>query len=114
MTVLAAMAIGVTLGVLALLLLVGIQDLVVGRSASPETEAKIRKAALGVEEVTEVLGMKTLHIGSEKLLVNLDVHMRGRLTTREIEKLIDKVKEEIRKEVPSVKYLQVELETPEK
>ena len=93
-------------------LVLGIRDLLIGRSASAETENKIIKAALAVEEVNDVLDLKTLHVGPERLLVNLEVYMRQHLSTRELEKLIDKIKENIQKEVPSVKYLQVELETP--
>ena len=55
-----------------------------------------------------------MHLGSEKLLVNLDVHMESKLNTRELEKLIDKIEERVKKEVPSAKYIQVELETPRK
>ena len=111
---LGAMIIGVAVGIGAALLIIGIRDLLVGRSASAEIEAKIKNAALNVDEVTDVLNIKTLHVGPEKLLVDLDVHMRARLTTRELEKLIDKIKQEIRQEVPAVKYIQVELETPGK
>lgn len=111
---LGAIVIGIVLAVLAYLLLLGIRDLLVGRSASKETEEKIKEAALEIEEVTDVLALKTLHVGSEKLLVNLEVHMKSRLDTREIEKLMDQIKERIKTEVPSVKYIQVELETPEK
>jgi cation diffusion facilitator family transporter len=109
---LGAMVIGVVLAFLALLLLAGIRDLLVGKSASPETESQIRKAALRVDEVDDVLDLKTLHVGNERLLVTLDVHMQSKLTTRELEKLIDKIKASIRDEVPQVRYLQVELETP--
>ena len=107
-----AMAIGIALGFSSIFLLLGIRDLLIGKSASEEIEKKIVDAALAVEEVKGVLDLKTLHVGPERLLVNLEVHMRQRLSTRELEKLIDKVKENIQKEVPSVKYLQVELETP--
>lgn len=109
-----AIVIGITLAFLALLLVMGIRDLLVGRSASQETEAKIKKAALLVEEVNDVLDLKTLHVGSEKLLVNLEVHMKDKLETDHLERLMDKVKEKIQQEVPSVKYIQVELETPDK
>ena len=108
-----AILIGILLAVLAFMLLMGIRDLLVGRSASAETEAKIREAALEVEEVLEVLDLKTLHVGSEKLLVNLEVNMNDNLNTNELERLMDKVKARIQLEVPSVKYIQVELETPE-
>lgn len=107
-----ALAIGVSLAVCSYFLILGIHDLLIGRSASSETREKIRQAALRIEEVEDVLGMRTLHIGSEKLLVHLDVRMQASLTTREIEKLIDRIKDEIRGEVPNAKYLQVELETP--
>ncbi len=107
-----AMIIGITLGIFSIFLLAGIRDLLIGKSASSETEQRIKKAALEIPQVEEVLDIKTLHIGSERLLVNLDVHMEARLATRELEKLIDKVKERIHKEVPSATYIQVELETP--
>lgn len=107
-----AIVIGVAIAISAFFLLEGVRDLLVGRSAAPDVEEKIKKAAMNVDEVSKVLGIKTLHVGSEKLLVDLDVHMEANLTTRELERLIDKIKKEIRAEVPSVKYLQVELETP--
>ncbi len=109
---LGAIIIGITLAFFSILLLLGIKDLMVGRSASSQTEERIRNAALNVDEVREVLELKTLHVGPERLLVNLDVSMDFDLSTGELEVLIDKIKEEIKKEVPSVKYLQVELETP--
>jgi cation diffusion facilitator family transporter len=109
-----AIIIGIVLAILAFLLLMGIRDLLVGRSASAETENKIREAALTVPEVDKVLDLKTLHVGSEKLLVNLEVNMDNDLNTDELEKLMDKVKESIQAQVPSVKYIQVELETPDK
>ena len=44
--------------------------------------------------------------------MDLDVHMQSKLGTRELERLMDKIKDKIRKKVPSAKYIQVELETP--
>jgi cation diffusion facilitator family transporter len=111
---LGAMLIGIVLAVFSLFLVAGIRDLVIGKRASKETEAKISEAALGIKGVEQVLGIKTLHLGTEKLLVDLDVHMQSRLGTRELEKIIDKIKERIREKVPSAKYIQVELETPRK
>lgn len=111
---LGAIIIGISVGIGAVFLIMGIRDLLIGKSASSDVENKIKNAALNVDEVKDVLNIKTLHVGPEKLLVDLDVHMEARLTTRELEKLVDKIKKEIRAEVPTVKYLQVELETPRK
>lgn len=109
---LGAILIGVVLAIFSFILLLGVVDLIIGRSASVEVESRIRSAALRTPQVHKVLGLKTLHIGPERLLVNLDVHLRHNLTTKDIENLITKIKEDVKKEVPEVKHIQVELETP--
>lgn len=107
-----AMMIGVVLAILAVVLIIGIRELIIGKSGSPETEDKIRKAALSIPEVQQVLDLKTTHIGSERLLVNLEVNLKDALTTDQIEVLIDKIKAKIQKEVPTASHIQIELETP--
>lgn len=108
---LGAMIIGIVLAVFSIFLVLGIRDLMIGKSASVETEEKIRKAAYEIEEVEDVLDVKTLHLGTEKLLVNVYVHMKSKLGTRQLEKLVDKIEDKIRLEVPSARYVQVELES---
>ncbi len=110
---LGAMIIGVVLAALSLFLIGSIRDLMVGKSASKDVEDKIRSTTFSIPQVKDVLDLKTMHIGSERLLVNIEVNLEDELTTDEIEKLIDKIKEKIREEVPSVKHIQVELETPD-
>lgn len=109
---LGAMAIGLLLAIFGVILVLSMRELIIGQSASTETENKIRQATLIQPEVKKVLDLKTLHIGSEKLLVNAEVNLNSNLTTREIEGIIDRIKEDIRKEVPQVKHIQVEIETP--
>jgi cation diffusion facilitator family transporter len=111
---LGAMVIGVNLAIFSLFLVSGIRDLLVGKRASEETESKIESAALSIKEVKQVLDLKTLHVGPERLLIDLDVYMEEKLGTRELEALMDKIKAKIREKVPSAKYIQVELETPRK
>lgn len=109
---LGAIMIGIVLAIFAVILLLGVIDLIVGRSASVEVEDRIKAAALKVNHVHKILGLKTLHIGSERLLVNLDVHLHHNLNTFEIERLVEKIKEKIKEEIPQVKHIQVELNTP--
>lgn len=109
---LGAMAIGGLLAVFGVLLIIPIRELIIGQSASEKVEDQIRRAALVQPEVKKVLDMKTLHIGSEKLLVNLEVNLKRNLTTQDIEGIMDRIKENIKKEVPEVKHIQVEVETP--
>jgi cation diffusion facilitator family transporter len=108
-----AMIIGVTTAILAFVLIIGIKGLLVGERAAPQIEEKIKTATLGIPHVKEVLDLRTMQIGSDKLLVNIDVNMEDGLTTDELEALIDKIKKRIREKVSSIRYVQVELDTPE-
>jgi cation diffusion facilitator family transporter len=108
-----AMVIGVTTAILAVVLIIGIKGLLIGERAAPQIEEEIKQAALSIREVKEIFDLRTMQIGPEKLLVNIDVHMQDRLTTDQLEALIDKIKKRIQEKVSSVRYVQVELETPE-
>ena len=110
---LGAMVIGLSLAILAFLLIKSVKDLLVGHSAAPEVEKNIRTAALEIPEVKEVLDLRTMHLGPEKLLVNLEVHLQDDLDTDEIEKLTDRIKQFLQTKEPTVHHIQVELETPE-
>lgn len=109
---LGAISVGIALAILGLLLILGIRDLLIGKGASPETLKRIKDISMTIPEVKDVLDVKTMHIGSERLLVNMDVQMKSGMTTYEIARLIEDLKEKIKKEIPSIKHLQVELEIP--
>ncbi|MEX0920087.1 MAG: cation diffusion facilitator family transporter [Candidatus Pacearchaeota archaeon] len=109
-----AMAIGLTLAAVVLFLLNNIRKFLLGRRASPEIEKKIKKAIVSVKDVKAVLDLKTVVVGLGKILVNAEISVNKKLTTKKIEKLIDEVKETARKDVPEVKYIQIEIETPER
>jgi divalent metal cation (Fe/Co/Zn/Cd) transporter len=91
----------------------GIKGLLVGERAAPQIEEKIKKAALSIPQVKEILDLRTMQIGPDKLLVNIEVHMQDQLTTDDLEALIDKIKKRIQEKVSSIRYVLVELETPE-
>ncbi|HSX29706.1 MAG TPA: cation diffusion facilitator family transporter [Candidatus Saccharimonadales bacterium] len=76
-------------------LLFSIRGLVTGQSAPPEIERKIRDAARAVPEVRHVLGMRTMMLGSDKLLVNIEVHLRDKLSTDQVEDTVERIKHEI-------------------
>lgn len=105
-----AMAIAVTLAIFSIFLVLGIKDLLVGRSASEETEKKIKDAVRSVKNVDGLSDLKTLHLGSEKLLVSLDVDIKGGLKRREVERIVGEIEFKIKKLLPSAKYVFVELE----
>ena len=107
-----AMIVGVTTAVLAVVLITGLRGLLVGERAAPEIEGKIKDAALSVRQVKEVVDLRTMQIGPNKLLVNIEVNVANELETDELEALIDRIKKRIEEKVSAVKIVQVELETP--
>ena len=108
-----AMIIGITMGCLSLFILKSTKDLLVGQSALPETESQIKKAAESFHNVIEVLELKTLLIGPKKILVSMEIHLADKLTTDDIEKLIDNIEKKIKDIVPEAVSIHIELETPD-
>lgn len=106
------MLIGTALAVLSIFLLISIKDLIIGNRASLLVEDRIKEVVLQIPRVEEVIDLKTLHIGSERLMVNLEVNLEDNLTTNQIERLTDRIKEKVQDELPSVKEIQVEIEAP--
>lgn len=109
---LGAMAIGIFMGTLTLFLLWNTSKLLIGVRAAPETERRIKKSIISVNHVKDVLDLKTMIVGLGKILVNAEIHVNQRLTTKQIEKLIDEVKATVKKQVNGVTHIQVEIETP--
>jgi cation diffusion facilitator family transporter len=109
-----AMVIGVSISLLAILLILDVKDMLVGRGVTPQTEEDIRETALAIKGVEQVIDLRTMYLGSERLLVNMALALEDNLTTDQIERLIDIIKAEIKAKVPHIHHIQVELETPKK
>lgn len=106
-----AMVMAATLTVLAIILLIGVRSLVVGQSAPAELEANIRKAAKSVVHVQSILGLQTMLLGSDGILVNIEVHLKNRLTTDEVENIVDEIQKKIQTLQPGI-IVHVEIEKP--
>lgn len=109
---LGAIGIGLVLATLGTVLLFNLKGFVTGRSAPEEVSAQIVAITEQIDGVEKVLDLKTMHLGSENILVNIEIHADDNLTTDQLEKLIDSVKEELQKSLPIIVHIQVELETP--
>lgn len=86
-----AMGLGMLLSAVGLLL--SVRALVMNQGAPRDMERKIRDAAREVPEVKHVIGMQTTMVGSDKVLANLDVHLKDGLNTDQVEQVVEKVKE---------------------
>lgn len=107
-----AMIIGIMLALTSVVLLTSVKAFIVGKRASPDTELAIKEATLSVPGVESVLDLRTMMLGSENLLVNLEVHFEDGLVTDEIEAAIDVIKRKVGRKVLGRTYIQVEPETP--
>lgn len=105
--------IGIMMTVFALLLIRDVKNFIVGKAATKRTQRKIERTAMSVKGVQEVLDLRTMYLGSTRLLVVIELHIDERLKTRSIEHLTDEVKKRILKRVPRVEIVQVEVETPD-
>lgn len=105
--------IGASMMCAALLLIRDIRDLIVGRAVDKSVSHKIISAVESIEGVHDVLDLRTMYLGSEKLLVIVEVHLHDGMHTDDIETLIDTIKQQVQLLVPIVHHIQVEVETPD-
>jgi len=108
---LASVLVGLLLGGVALLLGYESRSLLLGEAASPETRQKIVEAVRRVPEVVAVAELLTMHMGPDDILVNMDLNLKGGLTTAHVEDAIDRIEDEIRKAVPQARRIFIECET---
>ncbi len=109
---LGAIFIGITLAGLSLVLFWEIKSYLVGHAASPELQNKIIHIVEGVKGVIGVVDINTMYIGPTEILLNLEVNLDNYLVTDDIEKIMDKIRENIRMEIPVVTHIQIEVESP--
>lgn len=110
---LGSMFVGLTMMFAAVILVLDVRDLIVGKSVPDDIVRKIRKSTLSHKEVEEILDLRTLYLGSEKIMILLEVHVIETLTTNEIEHLLDEIRLQIKQEIPQAYHLQIEVETPD-
>ncbi|HTE21733.1 MAG TPA: cation diffusion facilitator family transporter [Candidatus Limnocylindria bacterium] len=110
---LGSMAIGGTMMVASLLLIKDVRDLIVGRSVDQEVADEIKRVTESVTGIRSVLDLRTMYLGSAKLLVIVEVHVEDGLETNQIEEVVDTVKSVVMDSVPQVHHIQVEIETPD-
>lgn len=110
---LGAVMVGLSMMVAAIVLLLDVRALIVGKSVPANISARIRKATLTHPQVEEILELRSIYLGSKNILVLLELHLKENLNTNQIEKLIDHIQADIKKSVPHTYHCQIEVETPD-
>lgn len=105
---LGGMLMGVFIAVTAIALIWGVKDFLAGKSASPDIMKQIKTSVLEVPQILSILELSTMYMGSQKLMLHLDVEVNKNTTAKEITELTDALKAKIKKEVPVVYSMQIE------
>ena len=102
------LAIGVLLGVIAVILIVEMRSLLLGESASAVEVRAIAAAITGHSRIRRLIHLRTMHLGPEELLVGAKVEMERTLSFQEVSATVDEVEALIRTAVPTAKRIYLE------
>jgi cation diffusion facilitator family transporter len=103
-----SLAIGVLLGCVAAVLAVEMKSLLIGESASTETERAIVAALEAGPEVQCVIHLRTLHMGPESLLVAAKIAISGADSAALVAAGIDAAERRVRQAVPIAETIYLE------
>jgi len=109
--IVATLVIGVILVIVAVFLSYMTKRLLIGHSASPRVEARIREAIDDVPGVDSIVTLRTLHMGAEVIILNLEIAFADGLVTDDLENLIDTIEARVASAVPAVKHIYIEAES---
>jgi cation diffusion facilitator family transporter len=106
----ASIGIGAILGAVAFLLGRETYSLLLGESAAPEVNRRIREIVEGSPSVAQIVTLETIHVGPDEVVLVLEVVFQDELSTDEIERVIDDLEAAIRAELPQVRRIYIEPE----
>jgi len=104
---LGSVAIGLLLGVIAVVLAVEMKSLLIGEAASPEDEEAILEALETAPPVHKVIHLRTQHLGPEELLVAAKVDVEAP-SVEELARAIDDLEGRVRAVVPTARLIYIE------
>ena len=102
------LAIGILLGLIAIVLAIEMQSLLIGESAAKPVRKRIVTLISSSPEVTELIHIRTQHMGPDDLLVAAKVRFKESLNTTQIAEAIDAIQDSIRAEVPDAQSIYLE------
>ncbi len=102
------LAIGILLGVIAVILAIEMRSLLIGEGATKVDMAKIRGAIEGAPDVVHLIHIRTQHLGPEDLLVACKVHFTEGLSVPELAEAINGVESRVRELVPYARPMYIE------
>jgi cation diffusion facilitator family transporter len=93
-------AIGVLLGVIAVVIAIEMKSLLIGESATLTTSKEIEDALESHPQVLRVIHMRTQHMGPDQLLVAAKLEFDAQLSISDLARVIDEAEASVRARVP--------------
>ena len=111
----ATLAIGVLLGIIAIVLAIEMKSLLIGEGATPADRTTIIKAIEGTKGVHHLIDMKTQHVGPEDLLVAAKLGFDPNLDGSQLADAVNHTEVAIREAVPiaTMIYLEHDIYRPQ-
>jgi cation diffusion facilitator family transporter len=100
--------IGLLLVAVAVILALETKSLLLGESASPEAQVRIRAAIEASEGIDGVIHMKTMHLGPDELLVAVKIAVSGSDSAAQVATAIDAAEVAIRDAEPTARVIYLE------
>jgi cation diffusion facilitator family transporter len=102
-----SIAIGLLLGVIAIVLAVEMKSLLIGEAVAPAVDTRIREAILAGPEVKRIIHLRTLHLGPDDVLLATKLEFNC-VTIAELANAIDTVEARVRTSTPTTRLIYIE------
>ena len=103
-----SVAIGLLLGVIAIVLAGEMKSLLIGEAARPRQARRIRELLARASHVRRIHEFRTLHVGPDEILVAAKVELDAALSFEEVATALDRAELQVRGEVPEVRWMYLE------
>jgi cation diffusion facilitator family transporter len=104
----ASIVVGVALGSVAFVLGRDTKSLLVGRSMNEREENIVRKIVSEHRDVTELVHLRTMHMGPHEVIAAIKVRFDGGLDVRRLETTINDIEAELRSALPQLRRIYIE------
>lgn len=104
--------IGLLLICVAFVLAIETKSMLVGESVTPESEKRIIAAIEGTDGITEIIHMRSLHLGPEEVLVGAKIALQEGTDTVATARIIDQAEARIREAEPIARFVYLEPDVP--
>jgi divalent metal cation (Fe/Co/Zn/Cd) transporter len=105
---LGTIAIGVLLGVIAIILIIEMKSLLIGEGATAPVLATIVSQLESAPEVQRVIHIKTQYLGPEEVLVAAKIALTPGLPVEAVARAIDEAERRVREAVPDARLIYLE------